>query len=140
MLSARWFSCWKTLHWSDTSSLEWLAYVARRRQPARLLALVTYRPADAAAHEHPVREVAQELTLRGQAHQVAVPYASQAQVEAYLTLRLGSSQLGADLGPHLSQRSHGNMLFLVAIVDELTHHGLLYETEAAGWSPKALTC
>jgi DNA-binding winged helix-turn-helix (wHTH) protein len=28
------------LHWSDTATIEWLAYVARRRGPARLLVLV----------------------------------------------------------------------------------------------------
>src|SRR5262249_21367942 len=32
------------LHWSDTATIEWLAYVARRRGPARLLVLGTYRP------------------------------------------------------------------------------------------------
>ena len=32
------------LHWSDTATLEWLAYIARRRDPARLLVLGTYRP------------------------------------------------------------------------------------------------
>ena len=32
------------LHWSDRATLEWLAYVARRPDPARLLMLGTYRP------------------------------------------------------------------------------------------------
>ena len=35
------------LHWSDMSTLDWLAYVARRRASARLLVLGTYRPIDA---------------------------------------------------------------------------------------------
>ena len=35
------------LRWSDMSTLDWLAYVARRRAPARLLGLGTYRPIDA---------------------------------------------------------------------------------------------
>ena len=34
------------LHWSDRATLEWLAYVVRRRDPARLLLLGTYRPAE----------------------------------------------------------------------------------------------
>src|SRR4029453_2957615 len=32
------------LHWSDGATLDWLAYVARRREAARLLVLGAYRP------------------------------------------------------------------------------------------------
>jgi DNA-binding winged helix-turn-helix (wHTH) protein len=41
------------LHWSDRATLEWLAYVVRRRDPARLLILGTYRPVDVIVHTHP---------------------------------------------------------------------------------------
>ena len=34
------------LHWSDYSTLNVLAMLARRREPARLLVLGTYRPED----------------------------------------------------------------------------------------------
>jgi predicted ATPase len=50
------------LQWSDVSMLEWLTYVARRRDPARLLILATYRPGDAMVRAHPVRTVMTELT------------------------------------------------------------------------------
>ena len=43
------------LHWSDGATLDWLAYVARRREAARLLVLGTYRPVEAVVHAHPVR-------------------------------------------------------------------------------------
>ena len=45
------------LHWSDRATLEWLAYVARRPDPARLLILGTYRPVEAIVHAHPLRTV-----------------------------------------------------------------------------------
>jgi len=32
------------MHWSDTATLDWLSYVARRWEPARLLILGTYPP------------------------------------------------------------------------------------------------
>ena len=32
------------LHWSDVSTLEWLSYIAQRREPAKLLIIGTYRP------------------------------------------------------------------------------------------------
>src|SRR5262245_51696193 len=54
------------LHWSDISTLEWLMYVARRRQPAKLLILGTYRPADMLASNHPLGGIVQELQARSQ--------------------------------------------------------------------------
>src|SRR5262245_56570449 len=35
------------LHWCDTATLEWLAYISRRHGPARLLVLGAYRPVEA---------------------------------------------------------------------------------------------
>ena len=43
------------LHWSDAATVDWLAYVARRREAARLLVLGTYRPVEALVQGHPVR-------------------------------------------------------------------------------------
>ena len=54
------------LHWSDGATLDWLAYVARRRETARLLVLGTYRPVEAAVQAHPVRSITQELQAHGQ--------------------------------------------------------------------------
>ena len=34
------------LHWSDFSTLDLIAFLARRRDPARLLVVGTYRPVD----------------------------------------------------------------------------------------------
>ena len=30
------------IHWSDTSTLDWLAHVARRPEPARLMVIATF--------------------------------------------------------------------------------------------------
>ena len=49
------------LHWSDPSTLDLLALIARRREPARLLVVGTYRPSEMLANGHPLRTVLQEL-------------------------------------------------------------------------------
>ena len=54
------------LHWSDAATLEWLAYVARRRDPARLLVLATYRPAEARVAAHSIDALVQDLLVRHQ--------------------------------------------------------------------------
>ena len=53
------------LHWSDASTLDWLAYLARRPEPARLLVLGTYRPGEALARGHPLEAVKDELKCTG---------------------------------------------------------------------------
>ena len=49
------------LHWSDVSTVNLLTYLAQRRDPARLLVLGTYRPADVIVQAHPLRGMLQEL-------------------------------------------------------------------------------
>src|SRR5581483_3154131 len=49
------------LHWCDPSTVDLLDALARRRGPARLLVVGTYRRSEAAAHEHPVYRLAREL-------------------------------------------------------------------------------
>ena len=49
------------LHWSDAATLDLLAFLARRRQPARLLVIGTYRPMEVLGRAHPLYAVTQEL-------------------------------------------------------------------------------
>jgi hypothetical protein len=55
------------LHWSDPSTLDLIATVARRSEPARLMILGTYRPVEMLAGEHPLRAMNEELELHQQA-------------------------------------------------------------------------
>jgi hypothetical protein len=53
------------LHWSDSSTVEALALLARRRHTARLLVLGTYRPGDLILHDHPLKTVKQDCSRTG---------------------------------------------------------------------------
>ena len=48
------------LHWSDFSTIDLISYLARRRDPARLMIVGTYRPVEAILDEHPVKSVKRE--------------------------------------------------------------------------------
>ncbi len=108
------------LHWSDASTLEWLAYVSRRRDPARLFVLGTYRPIEALAPDHPLRTMVQELCLHGHGVEMKLDYLSEAGVTAYLAHRLAVPTPPTTLAQALHQRTSGNPLFLVAVVDDMT--------------------
>ena len=49
------------LHWSDVSTLDLVAFLASRREPARLLLAGSYRPLDVLAPGHPLRALISEL-------------------------------------------------------------------------------
>lgn len=107
------------LHWSDASTLEWLNYVARRRDRARLLVLGTYRPLGVVASDHPLRAVSQELLRHQHSVALALDYLPEHAVAAYLTERFRTSTLPEGLAQVVHQRTNGNPLFLINVVDTL---------------------
>jgi len=120
------------LHWSDASTLAWLSYVARRREAARLLVLGTYRPVEAILAAHPLRTLTQELKGRGQCEELLLDYLSEDAVMAYLAGRCPGREIPAGLAQMLHQRTDGNPLFLVTLVNTLVREGKLMEG-TAGW-------
>jgi DNA-binding winged helix-turn-helix (wHTH) protein/predicted ATPase len=105
------------LHWSDHATLDLLAWLARRREPARLLVVGTYRPIDVIVHAHPLRAVQQDLILRQQGVEVRLEGLSEAAVGAYLAARLAGGALPAGLVAVLAQRTAGQPLFMVQMVE-----------------------
>src|SRR5262249_31783002 len=113
------------LHWSDYATLDWLSFVARRRELARLLVVGTYRPEEVILREHPLKSVKQELQLHSLCQELALELLPERAVAAYLTARFPDHQVQAALVHTLYQRTEGNPLFLVTIVEELLRQGLL---------------
>ena len=123
------------LQWSDRSTMEALAYLAQRRGPARLLLLGTYRPVEVALRQHPLRGLVQELCRRGQAVDMRLELLSPEAVTAYVTARLGGP-VAASLVAFLLERTEGNALFLVHIVEHLVQQGWVVRREGA-WTLRA---
>jgi len=121
------------LHWSDPSTVEVLAFLARRRQPARLLVIGTYRPMEMLSNGHPLRNVVQELQSHRLCEEVSLPLLNEAEVAEYLAVRMafpspsqGEGQgEGRKVVPHhtlahqIHQRTEGNPLFMVNVTDAL---------------------
>ncbi len=120
------------LHWSDASTLAWLSYVARRRETARLLVLGTYRPVEAIVAGHPMRTLTLELRAHGQCEELLLDYLSEDAVATYLDMRCPGQEIPAGLAQMLHQRTEGNPLYLVTLVDTLVREGAL-EEGPAGW-------
>jgi DNA-binding winged helix-turn-helix (wHTH) protein/tetratricopeptide (TPR) repeat protein len=117
------------LHWSDHSTLDLLAMLGRRQEPARLLVVGTYRPVDAIVAAHPLRALTQELRVRRQCEDIALGFLREPDISAYLAQRFGGHALPAELARAVHQRTDGNPLFMVRVVDELVALRVLEPTD-----------
>ncbi len=124
------------LHWSDPSTIEMLAFLTRRTQPARLLVIGTYRPAEMLSDGHPLKAVTQELYGHGLATEVTLEGLSEAAIAAYLEQRCPGGTVRAPLRQGVVQalhrRTEGNPLFMVSLVNDLLARDVLIPTDA-GW-------
>lgn len=124
------------LHWSDPSSLDVLALLAHRPEPARLLVIATYRPVDLVVRSHPLRGLKLDLELRGKARELALEFLTERDVADYLGLRLATVRVPDGLDALVHQRTDGNPLFVSHVVDFLLAHGWLRAADE-GWSFEA---
>ncbi len=121
------------LHWSDPSTLEAIAFLAGRREPARLLLLASCRPAPRGG-ARPLDVLVQRLAQRGQARELPLGLLDEPAVAAYLQRRAPPAP-GTDLqalARFVHRRTEGHALFTVAVVDDLERRREL-QPGPAGW-------
>jgi DNA-binding winged helix-turn-helix (wHTH) protein len=120
------------LHWGDPSTVDALAMLARRREPARLLVVGTYRPAEVIASAHPLRALVRELEAHAQCRGLPLGYLTTPEVTRYLAVRFAPPDSQAtrldEWGRFLHRHTDGNPLFMVAMVDDLLRRGVIGET------------
>ncbi len=121
------------LHWAGPSTVDWLAYLARRPGPARVLVLASYRPGEALARGHPIEATKDELKVRGQCREVALARLDETAVGAYLERRFPGAGPPGGLAALIHQRTGGNPLFVTSVADDLERRAVLVE-RAGGWA------
>lgn len=121
------------LHWSDYSTLDLVSYLARQRNPARLLIIATYRPVDVALSEHPLRDVKLDLQAHRLCDEIALEYLEPEAVTNYLNVRFPQHRLPREFSSLLHERTDGNPFFLVNAVDFLEDEGLIAKSDLE-WS------
>jgi len=117
------------LHWADSSTVDWLAAVAQRSAPARVLVIGTYRPSDLRLSNHPLRAVEQELVAKAQCEELRLPFLTTDNVTHYLSKRYDHHQFPSGLGTAIHQRTDGNPLFVVNMVEYLATQGVIAEVD-----------
>lgn len=116
------------LHWTDPSTADLIAFLGRRRDPAHLLIIGTYRPEEA-LRGHPLVRVTGELIAHRQAMSIALEALGTSAIDKYLARRYPDHTFPSDLAPTLERSTGGNPLFLATLVDDLESERLLHEQE-----------
>ena len=113
------------LHWSDDATLDALALLAQRREPARLLLLGTYRPVEVLVRGHPLQTVIAALRVHGQCTEVPLELLHVTEVAQYLAARFPQHHFPAALARAIHQRTEGNPLFMAQAIEHMVAEGVL---------------
>lgn len=117
------------LHWADVETIEFLAALVRRSQPARLMIVGSYRGAEARLLHGLLAKFADEACLAG-ATRLALENFSPGEILVFLEQALGGPA-DPDLVSIVEDHSDGNPFFVRAVVDHLRDTGHLRFADGA---------
>jgi DNA-binding winged helix-turn-helix (wHTH) protein len=121
--------CLEDLHWSDASTLDWIANFALRPERARVLVIATYRPEEVSDTRRSPQAISGDLAVKGLCGRIALAPLDEIAVVEYVRRRFPAM---AGAGPSLErlariayQHTDGNPLFLVNVFNDLFVRGVL---------------
>jgi predicted ATPase/DNA-binding winged helix-turn-helix (wHTH) protein len=119
------------LHWADDSTVDLISALARRRAPAKLMVLATYRPLDGST-EHPLKAVKQDLLMHRLCVEMALAPLTRMAMRELLSRELQQELLPSGLDGFVYQHSEGNPLFAIALLQHLKAQRVLVREGAEG--------
>ncbi len=119
------------LHWVDPSTLDFISALARRRGPAKLLLIGTYRPADVIISQSPLKALKQDLVLHSLSHEVNLERLEETDVAEYLAIKFKGGNFPAGFARMVYRHSGGNALFMVTILQDMVKKGLIVNSDGA---------
>ena len=106
------------IHWADSSTLDLISALARRRNRARLILLCSFRPSEV-DHQHPLRPLGEGLRTGRRSEELHLGPLAKESVAAWLRRELAAEKLPSGLASLIHQNSAGNPLFMIAALDHL---------------------
>jgi DNA-binding winged helix-turn-helix (wHTH) protein len=117
------------LHWADESTVELVAALTRRPEPARWLLIGTARPATAVGGPHPIHRVITELRGQGRLTHLELAGVDVAAVQTYLGVRFPQLAAPPGFAQALHDRTDGNPLFVLHCVEALVSDGQIQDDD-----------
>ena len=119
------------LHWVDPSTLDLISAIARRRQPAKLMIVGTYRPAEVVLSGSPLKGLKRDLLVHNLCTDVPLERLEESEIAEFVRCEFPGVPSG--LSYLIFRHSGGNALFMVAILQDLQKRGLIAQSEN-GWT------
>ena len=120
------------LHWADSSTLDLLSAMARRRSNAKLMIVGTYRPSDVLRSVQPLHSLKRDLVARHLCHEMVLEPLSEADIAQYLTAGQSTPGVSDELAFLLHAHTEGNPLFMKGVLEHLLQRGLV-EHDLGAW-------
>jgi len=117
------------LHWVDPSTLDFISALARRRGPAKLLLLATYRPADVIISGSPLKTLKQDLVLHNLSHEINLERLEESDVSEYLAIKFVGGDFPSGFANLIYRRSGGNPLFMITILQDMVKKRLIAQAD-----------
>jgi DNA-binding winged helix-turn-helix (wHTH) protein/predicted ATPase len=117
------------LHWSDPSTLDWIAMVAARPEPANVLIIATLRPPTTGELDAQLSALRDTMRARQTAREIELRGLHEADVSRFIAARLppapGHESAMTRLGHRLQQHTGGNPLFMATVLDQLVERQIV---------------
>src|SRR5262245_22357858 len=115
------------LHSLDPSTVALISFLARRREPARLVLVGTYREGEVERLNHPLKSIKDELELHHFCTHLALKLLSRSAVGDYLGARFETPHVSEKVTATVYRRSEGNPLFMVNVTEYLVAQGAIVQ-------------
>jgi DNA-binding winged helix-turn-helix (wHTH) protein/tetratricopeptide (TPR) repeat protein len=116
------------IHWADAGTAGFLSAVALREQPANLIMICSFRPAELTLAKLPLRALVGELKLKKLCREVALEPLNEAGVTDLLAAELPGAAVPGHLGRLFTEYSGGNPLYVSVIARHLRENSNLRAT------------
>lgn len=120
-------------HWADIASTDALAALAKRRDAARLLVVVTMRDAEAVVAAHPLADLRRELAASGAAAEIRLEPFPAGAIREYLASRCPGLDAHDGIVEWLLRQTAGNPLFVRLVMDDWIARGFVARTNDGPW-------
>ena len=111
------------LQWVDPSTVDLISASARKRVAAKAMVIITKRPVDMVAPEHPLKQLKQDLLVHHLCHEITLAPLSEGEVAEYLNTDAPGCGLPEGFAELIHRHSDGNPLFMIAALDHMAEHG-----------------
>ncbi|HLK65082.1 MAG TPA: AAA family ATPase [Bryobacteraceae bacterium] len=118
------------LHWADPSTIDLLRHLCHRIAAQRVLLLATFRPEDLEIAHHPLKNCKVEMQAHQECDEIVLGALNAEEIGNLLDRRFHPNQFPGELAGVIRQRTDGQPLFTVSLLEFLAIHGDIANTNS----------